>query len=364
MQLLLAAVGISLFAILCLLSFLDVTPGILWFQIQRRLRKPPCSVHPNLKDAPFRRVFPERRVQHKPILLNLETSEGSGQACHPDAVYIPQGFGMKRWRYWMVCTPYPYSCDIFENPEIFASFDGSLWEIPDGVKNPLVARPVAVGDHNSDPDLLYHDSQLWLYFRETRRGGSTSINRIFLTRSADGIQWTAPMEVLCDQAGTELLSPAVLHDGSCFVMWTVEKMGDEFKIVRRESSDGTKWSSATICPAEGLAEGRSLWHIDVIKEPDRLSALLVSISSTAMAETRIHYGFSLDEGLSWNVGPFLFDRAYEFEAGHQYRGTLLKLSEQPHSYQVWYSAVTRQKAWSIAYLKMVREENNLLPRNW
>jgi hypothetical protein len=122
-------------------------------------------------EAPYRRVGKASNGLHRPVLLNLETSDGSGQACHPDVLYIPGGFGSKRWTYWMACTPYPNKESSFENPEIFASYDGISWAMPDGAQNPLVPTPAGAGDHNSDPDVVFHENQLWLFYRETLRSG-------------------------------------------------------------------------------------------------------------------------------------------------------------------------------------------------
>jgi hypothetical protein len=264
----------------------------------------------------------------------------------------------------MVCTPYAYTCAALENPELFVSYDGVIWDVPGGTINPLVPTPPNEGDHNSDPDMLFYEDQLWLYFRETRRATIPNENSIRLMKSSDGIKWSVPVEVLRDTSGSELLSPAVIHNGDSFAMWTVERLEGAFKITRRTSGDGANWSLPAICDTNGLASGRILWHIDVIREPDRLSALIVSVSSHGGAGARIHYGHSLDEGFSWIVGPFLFDQAYEFETKWQYRGTLLKVAADPHLYQLWYSAATEQSAWSIAYLKAIREGNSLRPHSF
>src|SRR5208337_5394840 len=109
--------------------------------------------------APYSRVRNAPNNAHKPVLLNLATSEGSGQACHPDVVHIPGGFGAQNWTYWMACTPYPYAEYRYENPEIFASYDGLHWTIPNGLQNPLVQKPAGTMDHNSDPDMVYHRNE-------------------------------------------------------------------------------------------------------------------------------------------------------------------------------------------------------------
>jgi hypothetical protein len=353
-----------LFVSVCLACFLfflirrDLSPSIAFAKIQNRIRKRPPTLLPSFADAPYR-VLSKEPPPHRPTLLSLQTSEGTGQACHPDVTYIDQGFGPAGWRYWMVCTPYAYGNFVHENPEIFVSHDGIHWAIPDGVKNPLIPSPEGTWDHNSDPDMFFLHGKLWLYYRETRPISEPPENRICLTTSVDGVAWTSPAEILVARGEQALLmSPAVIYKNRAFRMWTVEKQKDRFHLVRRESSDGLKWSSPLPCTVLGLAE-RQPWHLDVISEEDRLSALLVTL--TRIGDWRLHYAYSTDDGSTWNVSPVLFEPAYEFEAGFQYRATLLKIRSEPHTYQIWYSAANRREMFSVAYLAMVRENGTLKP---
>ena len=41
------------------------------------------------------------------------------QTTHPDVLYIPTGFN--GYKYWLSHTPYPYTNDFYENPEIVCS---------------------------------------------------------------------------------------------------------------------------------------------------------------------------------------------------------------------------------------------------
>jgi hypothetical protein len=369
-------VGCLLFALcgfLLVLTYFELTPQAALKKITNRFVgsvRPRRSVQP---DALYRRVAARSDTLpvHNPILLNLNTSDGSGQACHPDVVHIPEGFGEKKWTYWMVCTPYPYGDFVFENPEIFVSYDGLQWVVPDGLHNPLVQKPENAFDHNSDPDLVFHENKLWLFYRETLRGKSPAENRIYLLQSVDGIFWSPPVEVLRDDAGKQLLSPAVLHDGRWFWMWTVEIRQKELTLMRRRSIDGIHWSEPPEAASlVGLEQGRKPWHIDVIQDENHLSAILVSCAQFGGSGGRIHYVHS-DDGLRWNVNSFLFEQAYEFERNLQYRATLRKVHglqqegthpEGPNQeYELWYSAASSAELFSIAYVRLRRSGNELFP---
>src|SRR5580692_9451458 len=108
---LIAGLACLLFVSVCLACFLfflirrDLSPSIAFAKIQNRLKNHPPTLLPSFADAPYR-VLSNQPPQHRPTLINLQTSEGRGQACHPDVTYIEQGFGPAGWRYWMVCTPY------------------------------------------------------------------------------------------------------------------------------------------------------------------------------------------------------------------------------------------------------------------
>jgi hypothetical protein len=361
MEYLLVFAFAGLAAFLCLLLYFDLSPKTALNRIVRRFVEVPDVSQLILSDAPYRRVKPAKNRLPKPTLLNLETSDGSGQAAHPDVVYIPQGFGARKWPYWMACTPYPYGNELFENPEVFASFDGVSWQIPDGTKNPLIAPLPIRGDHRSDPDIVFHQNGLWLFFRETLRSKTTTENRIYVTKSADGKNWAAPIEILLDRTGTGLLSPAVVHDGNGFVMWVIEKLDGQFSITRRTSDTGMSWSTEKKCNVIGSPNGRTPWHIDVICEEGRLSALIVTCTGTLGEGARIHYAYSFDRGETWFIGPFILEQVYEFETALQYRATIRKMRKDPAIYEVWYSAANSKYMWSIAYLQFVREENILLP---
>jgi len=364
MAILILVLIIVLLVTVCLAGFLfllirsDISPRIAIEKIKNRFRKNPPALLPDFRDAPYRRLT-DQPPRHYPVLLNLQTSEGTGQACHPDVTYVSEGFGSERWRYWMVCTPYAYAHFVHENPEIFTSHDGIHWTIPDGVTNPLIFRPEGAWDYNSDPDMFFLNGKLWLYYRETRHAQGLLETRIYLSTSGDGAHWTSPVEVLFAQGDEALLmSPAVIYQNGAFHMWAVDRAANGFQVMRRQSADGFKWSTPVRCALVGLHE-REPWHLDVTCEEGRLSALLVSLNTPP--DWRLHYAYSFDEGNTWNVEGFLLEPAYEFEETLQYRATLLKTGSNPHIYRIWYSAGNRRHRFLIAHQVMIRKNNSLAP---
>lgn len=362
MQLALSTSLLAAGAFLILLFVLDTSPRTFLRKLKARLFHVSAPSREHLGGGPFQRITRDPRPIHRPLLLNIETSDGSGQACHPDVAHLPGGFGPEKWPYWMACTPYPYQDCRLENPEIFASHDGLSWVIPSGAKNPLVRPPSGAQDHNSDPDILFHDGKLWLFFRETLRGAQPHRNSIRLMKSADGVRWTPPIEILAENEGAYLMSPAVIYDRHVFAMWTIELRAGLMTLVRRSSADGVSWDAPCPCSISGLPEGRLVWHIDVTREHGRLSALLVTCTGLGGTGSRLHYAYSHDDGRTWCASNFLFEQAYEFESNVQYRGTMCRIADEPPEYALWYSAASRSNVFSIAHLRVVRtQENTLIP---
>jgi hypothetical protein len=207
--------------------------------------------------------------------------------------------------------------------------------------------------------MFFLNGKLWLYYRETRFTFGPPEARIWLTTSVDGAHWSAPVEVLAARGDEALLmSPAVIPEHGMFRMWTVERATSGLQVLLRDSADGLRWGPPFPCSLVGLFE-REPWHLDVIREEDRLSALLVSVKERP--NWRLHYAYSLDEGKKWNVERFLLEPAYEFEEAFQYRATFLKTSSNPHKYRIWYSAANRRQMFSIAHQAMMRQNGNLEP---
>lgn len=357
---LLAFLGCALFG----LFWLDLSPRAAFQKVLRRFVTLPVDIQAMPSGAPYRQAAYSRPA-HRPTLLNLETSDGSGQACHPDVVYVPRGFGAEGWQYWLACTPYPYANSSFENPEIFVSHDGVSWMVPYGLENPLVSTPRNDGSHNSDPDLVLRNGELWLYYRETLRSQRPGIipdqNRIFVKKTTDGIRWSKPVEVLSDATGRQILSPSVIYERGFFRMWTVELEGGPLRLVQRVSRDGVLWSAPQACTVLRLKGERQPWHIDVAREGDSLRAILVSCTGLGGKGCRIHYAYSDDDGQSWVVSGFLFDQGYDFESKLQYRASLQLLDASNSEYGLWYSAASTTDVFSIAYLRMRRVGDQLVP---
>lgn len=277
--------------------------------------------------------------------LTIPTYDGSGQTVHPDVIKIAGGWN--GWLYWMAITPYPSSDDTKENPSILVSNDGTTWQEPDGITNPVVAYPGG-SSFNSDPDLVYDSTTdtLWLFYRES--DGST--DDIYVTSSTDGITWATPT-LLFSTPFAEALSPAVVRDGATWRMWTVNKTPSPNTMEMRSTSvpDGT-WTAPTTTDAVA-ADGKDIWHIDIVADGSDFRAFLNvdDIDGASGDNGMIALGSSTD-GLTWTTGSAVLEPAATgWTSDRLYRGS--GLYEQDR-WRFWVSAKSDAGEWHTGYTEI------------
>ena len=192
------------------------------------------------------------------VELNIPTHEGSGQACHPSVVHIPEGWN--GYKYWMAMTPYPFSAEEHEDPDIIASHDGTTWEVPEGLTNPLDDQSGRPNAHNSDTYLdLGADGVMRVIWRTVDRPNNNH-NYFYMRTSTDGVTWT-PKQIIYDTSGTEV-SPTITWTGTAWRMYYCRSG----ILYYRETAnlDTPAWSNYETCATElPPGPGRSWWHMDI-----------------------------------------------------------------------------------------------------
>ena len=275
--------------------------------------------------------------------LNTPTYDGSGQATHPDILFIPNGWN--GYRYWMVMTPYPNSNDEFENPSVIVSNDNVYWHEPSENINPLAPTPSGDG-WNNDVDILLVNNNLVLYYNETNEDGYVYLKRMV---SNNGVDWSMPLTVLI--IPKHVLSPAVLFENNTYYMWYLRSGGcfsPSQNVYLRESSDGINW---------GLEQNVSLvlpgyvpWHFDIQKDGANFIMLFVAYpENTDCLEwgMSLYYAESTD-GLNWtaNSTSVLSPSESNWDNRQIYRSTFIK---ENSTFRIWYSANSTDNEWRIGY---------------
>lgn len=232
-------------------------------------------------------------------------------------------------------TPYPGGDSQYENPSIVCGDDGITWAAPVGLTNPIVAKP-GVG-FNADTELILgQDNKLYCFYMDT---DSSTQNRSLVRSSADGVIWSAETELFVVGKGA-FGSPAVIWDGSQYVMWYVDGSASPYKLYRRTCAtpDGT-WSAATQCIAP-IPPGfiKDLWHLDMILSGGTYYMFMTLADKGTGGQKTILWLYRGTDGLS-----FLPDMNYllipsqstGWDNERIYRATAIKTAG---GFDLWYSA--------------------------
>lgn len=192
-------------------------------------------------------------------LVPLATYDGSGQACHPTVASF-QG------KTYMVCTPYPYGVEFYENPCIYTRAANCRdWQPLPG-SFPIV-RPKQLGlEHYSDPCLFRQGDALTLIFRKCERWPAGKTDQLYVTSTNNGTDWSVP-RLLAKGKGDSLISPAVGDDAKELFCVEYDEAVDS-RLVRYAFRDTAALGEKSVCKLSGLEEGFFVWHIDVSYKPD------------------------------------------------------------------------------------------------
>ena len=269
--------------------------------------------------------------------------DGNGQCMHPSVVYVAAGWGWNSSKYWMACTMFTGGSSALENPQIFASADGSTWVVPTGFTNPLAPKPTPTAGYNSDTELrLGPDNILYCFYREV---GTGNIEIIRYKTTSDGVTWSGAKTLL---SGTQLTSPTILWDGQ-WRMWSVDLSvtGGNIIVYRTANTlTGLATARPVWCHFDKLPPGAlpNLWHLYVIRDGNKYAAIPMTIGTGS--NYALNFAVSYD-GIYWatSAAPFLQKTA----AGHWddtelYRSSILPIAG---GYDLFYSAENSSSVWHI-----------------
>ena len=209
--------------------------------------------------------------------LSIPTYDGTTSHIHPSVVDFTS-LGLPPWngfRFWMAFTP--FTLNSRERPSIVASHNGSDWEVPPNVTNPIAGPWEALDDTppagggsclTNDPSLVYDpvaDALICYYGYINDVPGVGRVGRTGLYRKTfDG---TTVSGEPCYE-GESALSILGLGGGSVVVhresvsLWHMWLTGAD-RILYRTSSDGVAWGATTECTLTRPAfmDGFKLNHI-------------------------------------------------------------------------------------------------------
>lgn len=235
--------------------------------------------------------------------VTTPTYDGSGTAVHPSVYFDPDGWN--GWEYWMAMTPYPNADNQKENPSVVVSHDGTTWQVPAGLVNPLATAPGAAVGYHSDPYLTVANGMMYLFWRSW-----LGREIIFYRTSIDGVTWSpAVTEWSYDPVSYRLMSPSFIRTREGWTMYAVDIRSTPFKVVRSTVDKlGGVWSSLDTVTLTGTAP--QPWHIDVHRVGGEWQMLMVDTDSgggdlwAAVSKDGLNFTLSpsklLARGTGWN----------------------------------------------------------------
>jgi len=303
------------------------------------------------KDAIVSVPMNEAYAPNNDNYLNIPCYTGSS-AVHPSVLYFPRGWN--GYRYWMAFTPYEGTNNQVENPSVVCSHDGQTWVIPAGLTNPLALSP-GNGGYNSDT-VLFMDKDgvtMCLVYREFTPATKPQDEKFYLFKSKDGVNWGNRQLIHATNSDVARgVSPAILWNGTQYMMWYVDIKMSPKKLVLKTSPDLVNWSEGT--NADLAADsGRQLWHIDVKEYQGTYYALLQDDVADG-APGYLYFAKSTD-GIRWerSVDPIMRELKGTWQAG-LYKSTFVpKITDTGLEFDVWYTGTSGQPPykdwWKVAY---------------
>ena len=267
--------------------------------------------------------------------LTTPTYDGSGQAIHPSVLYFASGWN--GYKYWMANTPFPGGNVAYENPCMLVSNDGNTWIAPPGLTNPITPTPG--GGHYNDTEIVMSVDGLTMFLYYGFAGGG---GVIYVKSSTNGTTWSAASAVLSG-GSTDFLSPAVLYDGTQFVMYYINSTPTPAVLNRRTCAtpDGT-WSAAANCPVTGIPSDNQIWHLSVVKRGEVYHGFF----TMELATHPLYFGHSVD-GINWTLDsePLLDAGASgSWDDGFLYRASGVPIGV---GYDLFYSANSDPSSWVV-----------------
>jgi len=308
-----------------------------------------------------------------PQFLTIATYEGSGQTAHPHVLFFEEKF--MGFHYIMAITPYPYANNAHENPSILGSQCGIIWEVPEGVVNPVVGTPpdVRQGGYYSDPFLIRNGDVLELWFRRSlardengRHIPHGDHHRVYRTVTSDLVNW-GELEIMldCPDGADHYMSKVIMRDGDTHRMWYTNFNSQLLYI---ETNDLLNWSERKYVTAD--LDGLGIWHHEINFDGRRYQALFVSADWDNWPQFRLFYADS-ECGMDFGVGreidvaaisPQLADMSVHKSSFVRHNGMYQMYFAvfTPNTNSRLLSIFARNDFWRLFYFEIAEEDLHML----
>lgn len=276
------------------------------------------------------------------LTIPTHVSPTGGETTHPSILHIPGGWN--GYEYWLAHTPYPGGDDASEDPNICASHDGIVWEVPAGLVNPLDDQPGSPNAFNSDVDLKMGPSNTMFLFWRTYDPAAPAGTQesLYYRSSTNGITWSAKTAFWQTDLSIRLLSPSLWWDGSKWLMWAVNQIGSPNTVVYLEGggTPNSGWTSPVPVNVGDMQPGKEPWHLWMGVVDGTYVGLLTDVTlNTAGLDGDLLFIAGSTPVEFANSGHTVIPRQQTGEHDSLYRATMiLDTQDGEQGYRVWYSA--------------------------
>jgi hypothetical protein len=284
----------------------DVDPDITWYNLPPNgtavVEGPPDETEepPTDKDPALYTAAVGVKIT---VPTHLSEAGEGGETAHPSLIDFGAGNDWNGYRYWMAHTPYPNASDTHSDPNIVASHDGFLWEVPVGLTNPIDDAP-GVTSYNSGVDMVYAGSTMYLFWRRYTVA-DVQPEVIYMSTSSDGVTWSAKQIIWQTDGSKRFASPSFIYEDGAWTMYAVDTAGSPNKIMRTRSGGPIPtpltWATPVEIPLE-LPVGRDAWRIQVRKIGAKYVGILNDTVVDVAGSQGDLYMMSSDDGLEFTRG--------------------------------------------------------------
>lgn len=275
------------------------------------------------------------------VLPTHQPDSDDGQVVHPSVVFVPEG--VAGYKYWMAYTPYAGGNDAYEDPCVIASVNGATWELPDGIPFPMDDAPGGA-QFNSDTNIVYHDGELYVFWRYADTSSSVYKITIYMRKSSDGVNWSSKQKVHEESMNSRrLMAPSFEYFDGKWHLWAVDNASPNRPLVYMTATTlGVgNWSTPVVCSLP-VQEDYDRWHINIKRHGGQLVGIMNDTrkGGNGGREANIYLISSFD-GKVWSKGSSPLVPRIGPEHNTMYAATFVVLQG---SIEIWYSAIQQNPA--------------------
>lgn len=262
------------------------------------------------------------------LFCDVESYDGSGQIVHPD-IEVFQG------KIYMVCTPYPFTTAMYENPCLYIKDERCMRFYEDKhIKNPLAEkRGKSYLEYMSDPTLINFCDKLYIYYREGQFI-EKKLTEFLHLKIYDGQMISEEITVLCSSKDI-FLSPVILrHKDNLFMYCVKYYHNNQSSLCIRKSTDGINWSEPTSVMVNNIPDNMFVWHICIATSDKKRSKHVTDLSEKLTGlfllkektEKRYHLYFACSNGIfnEWRImQEIVIDEAINVNNSQPYKSTFV-----------------------------------------